>query len=238
VKQHIPPTPGPGRDIDLRLITSTLHGKLADLGGQPATTFELIQTFTKEAFASAERLEALYDAVVASSAFPGAFEPVQLTVDGEAHDCIDGGATSNAPIGEALSGSGEIDRVFLIVPYPRDARMPNGLGGITFIARLADVLIQERLFRDLGNVYLRNSALAALAKIEPDGAKRAAILAAFGVTNPYPVEVVEIRPAQPLDGNALSGLFSKRLREDYVQQGFEDGRRILAGVDGRARAPL
>src|SRR5262249_17979180 len=114
-----------------------------------------------------------------------------------------------------------------IIPYPRVATVAPELHGLSLASRLAEILIQERLVRDLSDALATNTALANLAKVEPDPEKRARILEAIGWADRRPIEIIEIRPREVLPGNAFSGLFSKDLREQYADAGAEAARRAL-----------
>ncbi len=95
--------------------------------------------------------------------------------------CIDGGAVNNTPLGYALDHPFEIDRVFVVSPQPRVASSrATDAKGIGLAMHLADMLVEERLYRDLRGAYAVNAALARLAQVVPDAELRAQVLETVG----------------------------------------------------------
>jgi hypothetical protein len=89
---------------------------------------------------------------------------------------------------------------------------------------LAEILVQERLYRDLRQAHATNLALGRLRDLVPYARARAAILDALGWRNRRPVEVVEIRPESALPGGAFDGFSRPALRDDYIEAGEEAAR--------------
>jgi predicted acylesterase/phospholipase RssA len=226
----IAPTPASNaRAIELRLVVANLAGSLEDVGAAPATTFETVLPFDAATFERREGLEAMFYAVTASAAFPGAFVPVPLVIDGRTVECIDGGAINNTPLDYALEHPSRIERVFVVSPQPRVAvGVPHGLRGPALLTHLADMLVEERLYRDLRAAYARNDALLRLEKVVPDAVARGQVLDALGWSVCRPVAIVELRPAHDLPGGMFDGFFSRELREGYVASGEEVARAWLA----------
>jgi predicted acylesterase/phospholipase RssA len=218
------------RPVSLRLIATNLCGERVFIDGRAATTHEHVFSFEGADLATREGVDRLFDAVAASAAFPGIFEPVQLRVDGRTSTFVDGGAVNDAPIGYALDGDLGVDRVFIITPNPRVERQPCALRGFAYAAQLADILLDERLVRDLAETERINGALVALDRAEPDPARRAKVLAALGWEGRRVVRLVEIRPDAVLPGSSFSGWFSKSLRRDYVAAGREAAERVLSAL--------
>jgi predicted acylesterase/phospholipase RssA len=227
--RHIRPSQGNGR-IDLRLVTTNTAGALGLIAGSPATTFEHVFRFDGSAFDGAEHLESLFTAVCASSAFPGAFLPVQATIGGRAVPCMDGGIVNNAPLKHAIGDDRDVSRVFVITPYPRVFDEVPELRGLALVTHLAEMLIHERLFRDLREAESVNEALVRLETALPHREQRAAALEAIGWTGRKQLEIVEIRPPAPLAGGAFDGLFSRELRAEYIQAGETAARAWLASA--------
>jgi predicted acylesterase/phospholipase RssA len=172
----------------------------------------------------------MYRAVAASAAFPFVFRPVELHLGQRVVPAVDGGAVNNAPLLHALAGAPEVDRVFVITSFPRVFSGPVPLRGLGYASHLADVLIEERMFRDLRDADRQTHALRRLAELPLDRSTRHAVLDALGWTGRRPVTIVEIRPDSPLDGNAFTGFVSRRLRESYVTAGLDAGRRAVASI--------
>ena len=218
------------REIQLRLIVTNADGDPAAIDGSPATTFEHVVDLRGDDFATEESIEHVYLSVAASAALPLLFAPVSLRVGPRAIRAFDGGLLNDAPVGLALSDAPEISRVFIVVPFPRVAIERPKLRGRALASHVFDMLVLERLFRDLRSVVRTNGLLLQLQALIPDAAQRAAVLEALGWAERRPVEIVEIRPATALPGDAFSGFWSRDLRERYVRAGVEAAERVLSDL--------
>jgi predicted acylesterase/phospholipase RssA len=195
--------PATGRmPIQLRIIVTNASGETIEVAGSPATTFEHIVDLADADFDTAASLERVFTAVAASSAMPGVFAPVPIEIGGRTVQGFDGGLVDDAPLGHALDGAPDITRVFVCTPFPRVRTEPPELHGLALASHIFDLLVQERLIRDLQRV----------ADGRPD------------------VQVVEIRPDADLPGNDFSGFVSLDLRRQYVQSGADAARRALASL--------
>ncbi|MGH7293602.1 MAG: patatin-like phospholipase family protein [Polyangiaceae bacterium] len=229
LREHLRVRPG-RHPVDLRMVVTNLDGDLTHVGGALATSFEHVARFVGSDLDAAEGLDRAARTAAASAALPGLFAPTALTIGGRSVEAVDGGVTDNAPVGHALQGAFDIDRVFVIAAVPRVQPSPGRLRGLGLASQLLDVVVQERLVRELRAIERGNAWLAAIESTVPDGAQRAAVLDALGWNGCRPVQVVEIRPTAPLPGNALSGFFSRRLREEYVQSGIEAAQRAVRAL--------
>ena len=201
LREHIRPASG-SRPIQLRIIVTNATGETIDVAGRPATSFEHVVDATDADFDTAESLERIFTAVAASAALPGIFAPVPIEIAGRTVQGFDGGIVDDAPLGRALEGAPEIERVLVCAPYPRVRTEPADLHGLALAGHIFDLLVQERLIRDLQRV-----------------------------ANTYPtVRVVEIRPEADLPGHAFSGFTSIDLRRQYVQSGVDAARRALGDM--------
>jgi len=201
LREHIRPASG-RQPIQLRVIVTNATGETIDVAGSPATSFEHVVDATDADFDTAESLERIFTAVAASAALPGIFAPVPIEIDGRTVQGFDGGIVDDAPLGRALEGAPEIARVFVCAPYPRVRTEPADLHGLALAGHIFDLLVQERLIRDLQRV-----------------------------ASTYPaVQVVEIRPEADLPGHAFSGFTSIDLRRQYVQSGVDAARRALGDM--------
>jgi NTE family protein len=226
LREKVRPAPA-RRPIELRLVVTNADGERSFVGGARATSHEHVFGFDGGDFATEEGLERMFDVVAASAAFPGLFEPVVLSAGARRIQCIDGGATDNAPLRAALEGAPEVTRVFVISPTPRVMGAPASLHGLSYVSRLAEILIEERLVRDLRDCEQTNDALAALEEAVPEVDCRRRVLGALGWSSRRRVQVIEIRPRHELEGNAFSGWFSRRLRKDYACAGVAAAQHAL-----------
>jgi predicted acylesterase/phospholipase RssA len=223
MRQYVRPARG-RRPIELRLTMTNATGDVGHVGAGEETTFEHVARFSGSSFDDTRRLEEVFRAVCAASAFPIAFEPVEMAIGGRRAQCFDGGLVDDSPIGQALDDP-FVTRVFVIAPFPKKYEPPPGpLHGAGLMVHLAEILVQERVYRDLREAHATNTALERLGALVPYPRVRAAILDAIGWRNRRPVEIVEIRPASPLPGGAFDGFSRPALRDDYIEAGDEAAR--------------
>lgn len=229
LRKHIAPSQS-RVPVELRLVVTNADGELVSIDGVPATTYEHVVDLGGADFETTEALERVFLTVAASAALPGAYAPVSIELDGRTVRGLDGGLVDDTPLGHALKGAPSIARAFVIVPYPRVRTEPPVLHGLGLGSHVLDVVLQERLVRDLRRVAYINRVLAQLPSLVTDAAQRAALLEALGWSGMRPVQVVEIRPDKDLPGNSFSGLASLELRQQYVQAGVDAARRALAAL--------
>lgn len=232
-REHVRPVEVPVARVELRVVVAPIAGRWVQTFWDPRgrTTFETALEFTEEDF-HPDRIERVYLAAAASAALPGAFSPVELEDLGP---CVDGGAVDNAPIKHALHGDrpGDlpVDTVLVITPEParhvEEHDRVASLRGIELAARLADVLINERLYRDLKEAYEVNRLVCSLRAAPLDDEARADLLSAIGLPNAREVKIVEVRPEEALEGHFLSGFFAPELRIQYLAQGRDAALRVL-----------
>jgi NTE family protein len=217
LSSHVQPK-ATGEKIDLRIIVATLQGSDGRIGHDVATTFERVFRFDERHFESQEGVAEVIAAAAASASFPGAFAPFAPT--DRSGPCVDGGAVNNTPIKHALEG-GTIDSVVLIAPTVEKA--PAGsfgnMSGANLVAHVADVLVNERLYRDLHDAEDINEALRSLDALGLPADTLDRVLGAIGWRGRRAVPIVRIRPQEPLPGNSFTGFVEAALRKKYVEEG-------------------
>ena len=213
--------------VELRMVVTSMEGDIVRENDWVATTFERVLRFTGETFDDCASLEPMFQAVTASAAFPVAYAPVEIDVDGHKVGCYDGGLVDNTPIGNALEDS-DVTRIFVLNPYPAVFEAhPTDRHGIGLATHLADIVVSERLYRDMRAAREVNRALAALeAALDPKSFDAA--VTALGWSRMRPVDIIDIRPPLALEGGAFSAVFSRDLREAYVRAGADAARNVLA----------
>ena len=220
--------PGEGRPIDLCLVLTATRGDPETKRRERATSFESVLTFDGSVFDDAGSRERLYRAALAAAAFPGLYAPVDVPDLGP---CIDGGAVDNNPIGNALEANPAIDRVVLVTHNPK-LFTPPPFQGLRFGEHVVEIAANERLYRDLREaaaVHTRLTELEALRRRGVlDDAQLKAVRRAVGLAEARFIEIVEVRPEEPLPGSAVTGFFSRRLRSRFVEEGRRAARRALA----------
>jgi len=215
----------------LRVVITPLGGADGKIGAAPATTYQRVLSFDDEDFDTRERRAEVFRAATASAAFPGAFVPVELPGIG---DCVDGGTVNNTPIKEAITGE-EIDRIVVITTHPLVTALPHEhFGGLALVGRIGDILINERLFRDLKEAETVNGVLQSLDGLRADGTLDAAQLdkvkRAIGLETARRLEIIQVRPREELAGNSFSGFFSRKLRQAYIDAGRAAAEDVFRGL--------
>lgn len=211
-------------DISLQLVTTTLRGKVHQAKGIATTTFEHVIKLADSDFDSSAARSRVARAAAASGAFPVLYVPVDIPGVGP---CVDGGTVNNTPISWALEAGA--DRVVVVTGNPLELPA-EPLAGATLLGKEVDIAINERLFRDLMQARRVNKkleavdqALASLPEAER-ATTRSAVRAALGWS---PLEIIEIRPAQPLPGDAFSGLGNRSQRLAYLDAGRQAAARAF-----------
>jgi predicted acylesterase/phospholipase RssA len=204
------------REVAFTVVITSFNGQTNAIDGHPTTTFECEQSFNADDYASAAGRERIYQVCAASAAFPFLFAPVDVPGIGP---CVDGGAVNNSPIGIAMDGGTE--RVILIAPTAAELPKPGAGGGVDLISQVAEILIGERLYRDLRQTAIANNVLAGLDRMVASGQLTAAQETAINELLGWKrrVELISIRPPTPLPGNVFSGLIDAKLRAEYVTAG-------------------
>jgi len=207
--------------VRLDLVATSSRGVVRQVRGENVITYEARFCFDEAAFDTADGRERVYRAAAASAAFPIAYEPVEIPEFGP---CYDGGLTNDAPI--SLAAAGPAHRVVAVVPYPATPPpFPDVAIGPRLLAHWIELLIHERLYRDLAAAASANAVLERLQALERRGALEADQLEDVRQAIGYRrLELVTIRPAAPLPGGPFAGLFDARLRSRYI----EEGRRAAA----------
>jgi NTE family protein len=213
------------RAIELNLVIAPLRG-CPDPRSGDSTTFEHPAKFQDTDFDTADGWDRICDVALASAAFPFVFVPADIPNLGP---CIDGGAVNNTPIHHAIDGSGT-DVIIVVSPYPTRVQPEEPIQGLNLALQLADILINERLFRDLQRAASINDKLDHLDALVRDGrlspGVRDEIIREFKWRR---LRVIPVRPdpARPLPGNAFSAFFDAQLRRSYVDRGIEEARATL-----------
>jgi predicted acylesterase/phospholipase RssA len=233
LRDHIPPRMGT-HPIELRLVVTNIDGRTIDIDGRSATTFEQVCDFSGDYFTRADGLEQVFAATVASAALPVLYAPATLEARTRVIRGLDGGLVNNAPLGLALRGAKDIDRVFVIVPSPRIRKVPKTLHGLALAMHVFDIIVEERLVRDLQEVENVNRVISRL----KDPKERALVLDALEWAERRTVKVVEIRPDGELPGDALSGFVKPKLRKRYLDEGAKAARAQIARLPPLKRGAL
>jgi NTE family protein len=214
-------------DVELRLVATDLLGHVKSEEGAnepPHTTFERSFVFTGADFLSRGGRDHLVECAAASATFPILFAPSKV----EGRPYVDGGAVNNAPISYAIEPFSD-RRVVVVSGQPAQMEPPTSLGALGLLAHVVDILINERLFRDLRAARKTNAKLAAVEQALADPRVPEEIRNKVrSALDWQPLDITEIRPLSALAGNAFAGFGSRELRVAY----FEEGRRRAEAVLG------
>lgn len=234
LRRHIRPVVSADpASINLRLIVSPVAGARGTIGDAPATTYEHMLEFDGADFDSQAGLERVFTAAVASSSLPLLFTPTHVPGLG---DCVDGGAVNNTPVEYALDDSTglQIDAAIVVTPTVAvKARGARPLIGGQLLAQYVEMLINERLYRDLRDIERVNRSLARLAALPLDAGQLAAVKRALGWEHARRLHVVPIRPLAPLPGTTLSGLLHRAERAACIDIGITRAEQVLRRLGWR-----
>lgn len=203
------------RPLALALVVTALAGSAGNIGPVSATSFESVVRFENSLFDDPKERERIFKTALASAAFPVLFAPVEVPGVGL---CIDGGAVNNGPVRLALDGSG-VDRIIVISPEPLLVSPPAPLSGLNLLGHVAEILINERLYRDLHDAEAVNGILEKLEALREQGFSEDEVARVKRVFGWRHLEIVQIRPPQRLAGNAFDAFSEQSLRLEYIEAG-------------------
>jgi len=223
----VTPDQPPRSDVHLRVVATDLlgHLKSEEATDEPTqTTFERSFAFTAVDFTSSLGRSRILDCATASATFPLLFAPWK--VDGRPY--LDGGAVNNAPISYAIEPL-STRRLVVVSGQPAEMEQPSSLGAVGLLPHIVDILINERLFRDLRAARKTNRKLAAVEEALSHSAVPEEVrIQVRAALDWKPLEIVEIRPLAGLDGNAFAGFGSAELRRAYFDEGKRRAESVLS----------
>jgi predicted acylesterase/phospholipase RssA len=207
----------PVSDVELCIITCPLNGVMGSINGKEATTYEKILRFSGKDFDTKEGLECIFNAVTAATAFPFLFEPVKVKDYGF---CIDGAAVNNAPIRVAVEEP-DVEHLIMPIPFPAIMKLGDKKSGLSLASHFAEILVNERLYRDLKSAYQKNDQADQLTEMVKDGVISEDQFKKLKKIIPVrKVEITQIRPEKDLKGNSFAGFFHKENRIELVKDGI------------------
>jgi NTE family protein len=228
MREAAAPGPGSRRAVDVRLVLTALKGETGDIGDKRATTFEHVAKFRNDDFDTEQGRDKIFRTALGSAAFPVLFAPADVPGVGL---CVDGGAVNNAPVKQAIEGGG-INRIIVVTPEPMEIVAPEPLRGINLLSQIAELLINERLYRDLHDAEDVNEYLRRLDTLESNGVSRETISKVKSIFHWEPLQIVQIRPKVALDGTAFSAFSDTDQMKRYVEKGRETAETVLGALDG------
>jgi NTE family protein len=217
------------KDIEVRIIVTPLYGVDGNIGDKVATTFEKVVSFTGEDFDTEEGLARIFEVTLAACSFPGIFSAVDVAGLGP---CVDGGTVNNAPIHYAMDYI-DVSHIIMPVPFPEIMRVPKSLGGFNLLSHLIEILINERLYRDLKTAETTNTDVRLLEEmVKKDQLSPNQLAEIKKILNIRNINIHEVRPKESLKVGSFSGFFSKNDRMKLVEEGREAMRAMLQEVKG------
>jgi NTE family protein len=222
--------------IDLHIVVAPVNGHEGSIGDSVATTYERVLGFDGMYFDRPELLDHVFEAAVATAAFPGVFAPATVKAN-DVGPCFDGGIVNNNPIDYSLDHGNDaaIDTVIVIAPNPVHVTQPvSPLRGPKLVSQLVEMLINERLYRDLRKADAVNLALGRLEELARRKGWSAEdvedIKAQIGWKGRRVLDIIQIRPLLPLPGDAFSGFFDRDDIEQSIQIGIQRASEVLDRV--------
>ncbi len=207
---------GRKREVSLELVVATLRGQHDKFGG---ARFEQVERFQTQHFETPEGTSELAERCIQSSTIPMLFPPRTFEDQGQFWD---GGIVNNTPIGNALKRDRRIDHLIIITPDSVQIESPKVRHGWLAINRLLEMVIEERLSRDLYEARTFNYELAALCRagidltrLDPDIKWRL-------------LQFVVLRPDQDLPGSLVTGFLRPGRRQEYLKIGEDTAKACLA----------
>jgi NTE family protein len=219
------------RKVRLRISVTSLRGEVRPLAPAdrdphkdyrddgsraPHTRFEETYSFTQDDLLDERQHEKIAEAAISSAALPVVF-PTGFV--GQQGPYVDGGLVNNAPISLAIRDHDAIDRVLVVTPEPAVVPPRRHLGRFS-LGTLLEIVIQERLARDIDEARRFNDKLAKLSGVVDAETIKAN-------TGWRRLEIVEIRPDAVTPGGAVSGFFSKSQRVANIELGQRWAERAL-----------
>ena len=121
--------------------------------------------------------------------------------------------------------------VIIAVPFPAVMETPDSLSGFDYLNHLIEVLINERLFRDLSSAQRTNDNTDRLqALVDKGDLNQAQMNQLTQLLAMRKVEVTEIRPEKRLKQSAFSGFFNEHDRVQLIDEGYRAARRMLERI--------
>ena len=230
----VPPAGDKGvNDFELRIIVASLDGIQGRIGDIPSTTHEKVLEFCGKDFDTKEGLEKVFQATVAACSFPGLFAPAEIEGLGL---CLDGGAVNNAPVQYALD-DGDINEIIIAVPFPILVPPQGAQSGLDLINHAVEILINERLYRDLKNAENTNKKVDQMNALVDAGVLSLDQLRAIKKVLPYrKVRIIQVRPEKTITGGVFTGFVDQGLREKFIAEGREAALKCIPQSLGDASA--
>lgn len=231
LRRHVRPcTAVDPAQVEMNIVVAPIRGCEGRIGEVPTTTYSRTLTFGGEAFDSAQGLERVFEATVASAALPILFMPVELPEIGL---CTDGGLVNIAPVLSALGpdGGATLDAVLVVAAAPAlISASRRQYRWLHIVARQIDMIFAEWLYKDLHRARQINEILVRLDDLTARGEGSPQVAAMRAMVAPpagRPTPILSIRPAARLPGTVFSGFTDKGIREEYLDLGRERAMAVL-----------
>lgn len=197
----------PVHKVDLEIVVTSLRGQNDKYG---YSRFERPWQFSSGDFSSDRGIGEIAEVSVLSSTIPGVFPPASYADQGQFWD---GGVVNNTPIGNALKKDRSIDHIIVVTGDSTRVDPADKEYGPFALPRLLEIVIEERLSRDLYEARSFNDELKALHRAGFD-------LDKLHATVKWKLlQFLEIRPSRDVEGDLVSGFFSRREREHSIEVG-------------------
>jgi predicted acylesterase/phospholipase RssA len=197
----------PVHKVELEIVATSLRGQNDKYG---YLRFEKPWQFSSGDFSNDGGISEIAEKSVLSSTIPGVFPPASYGDEGQFWD---GGVVNNTPIGNALRKDPSIDHIIVVTNDSTRADPADKEYGRLALPRLLEMVIEERLSRDLHDARSFNDELKELRRAGFD-------LGKIQATVKWKLlQFLEIRPSRDVEGDLVSGFFSAQERAHSIEIG-------------------
>lgn len=215
---HAGPRPASLHRTKLTLVTTDLCGSV----DQGELTHEDEHEYREAALVDERRWKEIASVAAASAAFPILFSPAKLTApNGVRGRRVDGGVVNNTPLSYAIDkddGKSGRNSIIVVSAEPNVPRRPTTLWLFPLGLRLIDILINERIGRDLVVARKRNDKRTELIS-ELKGHEDIDAGALADRLGFRELDILAIHPREELVGGAFGGFFWKPWRAEQIAEG-------------------
>jgi predicted acylesterase/phospholipase RssA len=178
----------------------------------------------------------LAEALLASTTIPVLMDPVEINVDGQSSQYVDGGVREFLPLRAIFDSGVELDHVIAISTSPLEPKLqPSSFGGIVqILGRTVDLLSSEVGRNDYSGAVLFNTVLQMIDNSEKHGISRTKILRGIPreIRSRLPgkraIPVTFIGPSRHIEMNALE--FEPAAMRKLMKEGVRAAKAVVPKI--------
>ncbi|MBC7543641.1 MAG: patatin-like phospholipase family protein [Candidatus Sericytochromatia bacterium] len=255
LEQSLHPPANVARPVKLAIGVCNLSGETSIQADDIQRSYSRYRQFSWEAGRTpgewATMMDRLRTTAVASASFPFIFPPIRMREAGEDGLYVDGGFIENSPISQAIKLDHEVDKVFVVMAatsVPTSDSEPTTI--LQYISRIFNIIAGGYLSANYYKVIKANQQIVYLSQVlerDEDGnyeastrndliCRAAGLDGLAGFLKRRIVQIIPIFPEVPLAGDLFTGMFDRKMRERYFDQGHQDAVAVLAQKFDMSRA--